>query len=291
MRANVQMDVDSWTPQVLTVSGDDGESEPAAFGRDLLSGVLYVADRNFLDFAAFIKPVIAVGSDLVLRVRDNAPGDPPDPDVAAVGQGCRGRRGRRRAGGAYRPRRAGRNLPPGDDPRHQPPGQTRGDPAADDADRLRRRGGPRHRRRVPPALAAGQAEAFPIELFFKWFKCFARMDHLLSTSRQGITTQLYVAVIAVLLMHVQTGQRVSLYALAALSRVAAGTQSLAQADGVPGPPPAGAGVGACASSAIAAAKKIGVSQTRHDRAEKKREAAACAQRARAKRRQGAESIQ
>ena len=35
------------------------------------------------------------------------------------------------------------------------------------------------------------------------------MDHLLSTSRRGITTQLYVAVIAVLIMHVQTGHRVS----------------------------------------------------------------------------------
>ncbi len=68
-----------------------------------------------------------------------------------------------------------------------------------------------------------------IELFFKWLKCFARMDHLLSTSRRGITTQLYVAVIAILLMYVQTGRRVSIYALAALSRVANGRQSLEQA--------------------------------------------------------------
>ncbi|HEY2898926.1 MAG TPA: transposase, partial [Polyangia bacterium] len=73
VRVNVQMDVDSWTPQVVSVSGDDGESEPAAVARDLLSSVLYVVDRNFLDFTAFIKPVLAVGSDLVLRVRANAP--------------------------------------------------------------------------------------------------------------------------------------------------------------------------------------------------------------------------
>ena len=68
-----------------------------------------------------------------------------------------------------------------------------------------------------------------VELFFKWLKCWARMDHLLSASRRGITTQLYVAVIAVLLMHVQTGRRVSVYALAALGRVARGQQTLAQA--------------------------------------------------------------
>jgi hypothetical protein len=66
-------------------------------------------------------------------------------------------------------------------------------------------------------------------LFFKWLKCFARMDHLLSASRAGITTQLYVAVIAVLLMHIQTGRRVSIYALAALGRVASGQLTIQQA--------------------------------------------------------------
>ena len=68
-----------------------------------------------------------------------------------------------------------------------------------------------------------------IELFFKWLKCFARMGHLLSASRNGITTQLYVAVIAVLLIHLQTGRRVSVYALATLSRVARGEQTIQQA--------------------------------------------------------------
>jgi Transposase DDE domain len=68
-----------------------------------------------------------------------------------------------------------------------------------------------------------------IELFFKWLKTFARLDHLLSTSRRGITTQLYIAVIAVLLMHVQCGRRVSIYALAALGRVASGQMPLAEA--------------------------------------------------------------
>jgi hypothetical protein len=42
---------------VLTISGDDAESEPAAFARDLLSGVLYVVDRNFVHFS-FIGKVL-----------------------------------------------------------------------------------------------------------------------------------------------------------------------------------------------------------------------------------------
>jgi hypothetical protein len=55
VRANVQMDVATWTPQVLTISGDDDQTEPAAFAKDLLEGVLYVFDRNFLDFS-FLQP-------------------------------------------------------------------------------------------------------------------------------------------------------------------------------------------------------------------------------------------
>src|SRR6476620_822503 len=83
-------------------------------------------------------------------------------------------------------------------------------------------------REVGPARVVGHIYRlrWQVELFFKWLKCWARMDHLLSASRRGITTQLYVAVIAVLLMHVQTGRRVSIYALAALGRVARGEQTV-----------------------------------------------------------------
>jgi hypothetical protein len=90
VRANVQLDAATWAPQVVTVSGDDGESEPAAVARDVLGGVLYVVDRNFLDFG-FVARVLAAGSDLVLRVRANAPAArvvavrPLAPDDAAVG--------------------------------------------------------------------------------------------------------------------------------------------------------------------------------------------------------------
>ena len=42
------MDVATWTPQVVSISGNDDTSEPAAFARDLLESVLYVIDRNFL---------------------------------------------------------------------------------------------------------------------------------------------------------------------------------------------------------------------------------------------------
>jgi hypothetical protein len=72
VRANVQLDVAGWAPQVVSVSGDDGESEAAAFARDLLSGVLYVVDRNFVDFS-FLAALLAKDNDLVLRVKSDKP--------------------------------------------------------------------------------------------------------------------------------------------------------------------------------------------------------------------------
>jgi hypothetical protein len=220
VRANVQLDVASWVPQVLTVSGDDGESEPAAFAKDLLGGVLYVVDRNFLDFA-FISAVLARDSDLVLRLRGNAPAvrvlatlplTATDAEAGVTADERVELSGRGAPAGVFR-----RVTVLATD-RHGKPETIRLLSNLSDPQTVAAR-----------VIAAAYKLRWQIELFFKWLKCFARMDHLLSTSRQGITTQLYVTVIAVLLMHIQTGRRVSIYALAALSRVARGEQTLTQA--------------------------------------------------------------
>jgi IS4 transposase len=221
VRANVQLDVDTWVPRVVSVSGDDGDSEPAAVAKDLLRGVLYVVDRNFLDFMAFVGPVLANDNDLVLRCRANAPATrviqslpltPRDAEAGVAADELVELTGGDAPAGTFRlvtivtTNRSGK------------PETIRLLTNLTDRETVAAR-----------VVGAVYRQRWQIELFFKWLKCFARMDHLLSTSRNGITTQLYVAVIAVLLMHVQTGRRVSIYALAALSRVAAGTQSLAQA--------------------------------------------------------------
>ena len=51
----------------------------------------------------------------------------------------------------------------------------------------------------------------------------------MNTRKNGITFQLYVAVIGVLMMHIHSGKRVSIYTLAALGRVARGQMSLKDA--------------------------------------------------------------
>jgi hypothetical protein len=221
VRANVQLDVDTWVPRVVTVSGDDGESEPAAVAKDLLAGVLYVADRNFLDFAAFVTPALAKGNDLVLRVRANAPAarvtralplTARDAEAGAVADELVELTGRDAPAGTFRLVTI----------------VTTGRGGTPETIRLLTN---LTDREVVPARVVGHIYRlrWQVELFFKWLKCWARMDHLLSASHQNITTQLYVAVIAVLLMHVQTGRRVSTYALAALGRVARGEQTVDQA--------------------------------------------------------------
>jgi Transposase DDE domain len=219
VRANVQMDVAGWTPRVVTVSGDDHESEPSAFAKDLLPGVLYVVDRNFIDFR-FISAVLERGSDLVLRVKANSPGVKAAGELPLAAADAEA--------GVVSDRIV--TLPgPG-----APPGRFRlvtirrkDRNGKDDAVRLLSN-------LVDPAVAARVIGAayrlrWQIELFFKWLKTWARMDHLLSASRNGIAFQLYVAVIAVLMMHVQSGRRVSKYSLIALGRVARGQMALQEA--------------------------------------------------------------
>jgi DDE family transposase len=221
VRANVQLDVDTWVPQVVSVSGDDGDSEPAAFAKDLLCGVLYVVDRNFLDFNAFVAPLLANHNDLVLRVRANAPATRVLQSLPLTAQDLEAgvvADERVELTGRDAPRETFRLVTIQTTNRQGKPETIRLLTNLTDRNTVAAR-----------VIGAVYRLRWQIELFFKWLKCFARMDHLLSASRAGITTQLYVAVIAVLLMHVQTGRRVSIYALAALSRVAAGTQSLTQA--------------------------------------------------------------
>jgi hypothetical protein len=219
VRANLQMDVASWAPQVVTISGDDNESEPAAFTRDLLEGVLYVFDRNFLDFG-FLSELLAKDNDFVLRVRANAP--------------------------------ATRIL----ETRTLTPADAEAGVIADEIVELTGRGAPLGRFRLITILTVNRKgkpetirllsnltdssisarvigaiyrQRWQIELFFKWLKTWARMDHLLSTSRNGITFQFYVAVIGVLMMYVQSGRRVSIYTLAALGRLARGECTMKEA--------------------------------------------------------------
>jgi Transposase DDE domain len=64
----------------------------------------------------------------------------------------------------------------------------------------------------PDALAAGLVselyrKRWRIELFFRWVKCILGCEHWLAESRQGATVQIYLALIAALLLQLYTGRR------------------------------------------------------------------------------------
>jgi hypothetical protein len=69
-------------------------------------------------------------------------------------------------------------------------------------------------------------QRWQIELFFRWLKCYAHFDHLISHSRSGVLLNFYVVVIGVLLMYLHTGGRPSKYALVLLGMVATSGGSL-----------------------------------------------------------------
>ena len=56
-------------------------------------------------------------------------------------------------------------------------------------------------------VALGYRYRWSVELFFRWFKCILGCQHLLSTCRNGVTIQVYLAVIASLLVSLWTGRK------------------------------------------------------------------------------------
>jgi len=56
-----------------------------------------------------------------------------------------------------------------------------------------------------------------IELFFRWLKCIANFSHFFSESQAGMTLQIYVTLIGLLLIAIETGAKPSKYDYALLS--------------------------------------------------------------------------
>lgn len=212
-RLNMQLDVLQFVPGYFTISGADDGSESAAFMRDLIGGVIYVCDRNFVDFK-FMHAVFDKGSDLVVRLKLDtkfvATEERPITDADREANVISDRIG-------HVPGSAGS------------PGF--GDKRLREVTLIDPRSGNPVRMLTTlldvPARIIGLIYRYRwmIELFFKWLKCTAHFRHLLSESPNGITMQLYVAVIGVLLMHLRTGRRPSIYATNCMEMVAAGLMS------------------------------------------------------------------
>ncbi len=60
---------------------------------------------------------------------------------------------------------------------------------------------------APELVALGYRYRWTVELFFRWLKCILGCRHLLSTSENGVTVQVYLAVIASLLLSLWSGAK------------------------------------------------------------------------------------
>ncbi len=200
------------TVQGFIVSGKARGSEAASFIDLIKPGLIYIVDRNFIHFD-FLNAVLKVGSDFVLRARDNAPAMRVIEELALEAEA------EDRANG--------------------------GVVVSDQIVELTGRDAPIQKLRcltlvnetgqtvmlltsLPPLDVPARIIGliyrwrWQIELFFRWLKTFAQLDHLISHNRNGITLQFYVAVIGMLLIYIKTGRKPDKYSLILLQQVAAG---------------------------------------------------------------------
>lgn len=65
-----------------------------------------------------------------------------------------------------------------------------------------------------------------VELFFRWLKCSAHFNHFFSESRRGMTLQVYVTMIGLLLIALETGAKPSRYDYVLMSAAVSGLFSI-----------------------------------------------------------------
>lgn len=229
VRLNLQLDVDSFCPTDFDVSGKGDGNEADAFMRSLRSGCIYLNDRNFVNFS-FIRAVQAKGSHLVLRLKKGV-----NFDVQRTNE--------------LTEKDATHNVLR-DEVGILPGPQSNGNADARSCTskpptcmlRLVTVWDENNQREVMLLTDLLDVPAFvisvlyrlrwQIELFFRWLKVLAGFEHLISQSTQGITMMFYIAVLMTLLIHLQTGARVSKYGLLWVSWLAserATPEAMAQA--------------------------------------------------------------
>jgi hypothetical protein len=224
-RLDVQLDIDSFCPVEVSVSGQEQGSEAAALIGRLRSGAIYLIDRNFVHFGC-LRAILSAGSSFVLRLREDTtflvhrvlPLGAKDAEAQVIGDrmGTVGSPQSRQAGpGPGRRSSSSRTGAPPQQPLRE---VMVIDPRSGKQVRLLT-----DLLEVPPfVIALLYRHRWQVELFLRWLKVWAGMEHLVTCSRRGVTLQFYVAVIACLLMHIRTGRRVNKYMLFLMGQVAAG---------------------------------------------------------------------
>ena len=184
----------------VKVSMTQGNASETKQLRGMLEpGRLYVADRGYTEYRLF-QEIIDVGSSFIFRIRDGlAYTVIEERPLSAEAKDARVQRDRIvRLGGE-------RNGSVIEDPLRL----IEIDTGETDA-----KGAPKILLLVTDRMdldaelvALGYRFRWSVELFFRWFKCILGCRHLLSQSENGVEIQVYVAIIASLLISLWTGRK------------------------------------------------------------------------------------
>src|SRR5262249_44090089 len=197
VRLDVHLDVATWLPEVVAIAQGESEAEHALGA--IVPGAVHVYDRGIFSFA-----LVAAHADkrahFVHRLRAEGPRTPRL--LADEGRPL----GDRDVAAGVASDRLGRLA--GSDHREAPPARYREVVIA-----VPDRPGEVVRLLTDlfdvPAWVIGLIYRYrwQVELFFRWLKCCARFRGLWCQEPAGVLLQFYVALIAMLVMYLQTGLR------------------------------------------------------------------------------------
>jgi hypothetical protein len=197
-KMHVHFDVLKGVPVETTVTAGN-DSETAQLRATLQAKRLYVIDRGYAEYQLF-QDIVDAQSDFIGRIRDNAVWivvEERPLTQAAQAAGVRSDRivwlGGPQSGGVFK----------------QPVRVLQVDTGKTDA-----QGHPdilllaTSRLDLDAELVAlGYRFRWTVELFFRWLKCILGCRHLLANSRDGVTIQVYLAIIASLLISLWVGRK------------------------------------------------------------------------------------
>jgi len=197
-KMHVHFDVLKGVPVEATLTtGNDSETEQLR--ATLQAQRLYVIDRGYAEYQLF-QDIITAGSDFIGRIRDNAVWTLVEErplTAEAQAAGVRSDRlvwlGGPQSGRVLQQTLRVLEVDTGKTDAHGRPeilllATSRVDLAAE-------------------LVALGYRFRWSVELFFRWFKCILGCRHLLANSRQGVTIQVYLAIIASLLISLWVGRK------------------------------------------------------------------------------------
>jgi hypothetical protein len=219
VRLDLQLCCATGIPTGVEINGK-GTSEVSTFRKQITPGMIYVADRGVFSFN-YVRDLIAAPADFVLRIKtspcfesgEQRPLVAADLEAGVLSDQI----------GQLVPAPVARKKTPSIAAAKPPIGSLRQVIIADPNN-------PDKPVRLlsnmldVPAYVLGVIYRWrwQIELFFRWLKVHANFRHLISHSRNGLGIGFHVAVIAVLLMYLHSGQKVSKYAYSLLTMVAMG---------------------------------------------------------------------